>query len=177
MFDPTAFDNMKVVIEGAFYDRDIGGELVITDRNDLVNLAKMSRQFDISFKLSGRSGKVSAKYAMESQLVNLAAELLPGYGLEPHAGCKIRLDFEVEQDEIGLDFKALDTLFQEIWGPGREISQFVRYNPMDRERMNTCTVTVEFARLIGEEQMDDLVEMVDFIVRTLEQLESLIEGK
>lgn len=51
MFDPTAFDNMKVVIEGALYDLDICGEIVITDRNDSFNMAKMSRTFDISFRL------------------------------------------------------------------------------------------------------------------------------
>jgi hypothetical protein len=41
MFDPTAFDNMKVVLEGALYDLDIMGEIIITDRNDLFNTAKM----------------------------------------------------------------------------------------------------------------------------------------
>lgn len=38
MFDPTAFDNMKVVIEGAIYDLDLDGEISIIDRNDLLIL-------------------------------------------------------------------------------------------------------------------------------------------
>jgi IS4 transposase len=50
MFDPTAFDNMKVIIEGLLYDKDLDGEYEITDRNDFVNLSKMDRLFSIRYK-------------------------------------------------------------------------------------------------------------------------------
>ncbi|MGZ4162287.1 MAG: hypothetical protein ACXVNF_16040, partial [Neobacillus sp.] len=56
VFDPTAFDNMKVVIEGALYDMDIIGEIIITDRNDIMNMAKLSRRFDICFTLPNSEG-------------------------------------------------------------------------------------------------------------------------
>ena len=40
MFDPTAYDNLKVILEGAVYDLDLSGELKIIERNDIVDLAK-----------------------------------------------------------------------------------------------------------------------------------------
>ncbi len=34
MFDPTAFDNLKVIVEGAVYDFDLHGDILVTDRKD-----------------------------------------------------------------------------------------------------------------------------------------------
>ena len=51
MFDPTAFENIKVVLEGAVYDLDLNGEIIIIDRNDLINTAKLSRKYELSFQL------------------------------------------------------------------------------------------------------------------------------
>ena len=50
LFDPTAFDNMKVVLEGAVYDRDILGDILVVNRDDLINLASLSRQFTMEFE-------------------------------------------------------------------------------------------------------------------------------
>jgi hypothetical protein len=57
MFDPTVFDNLKVIIEGAIYDLDLDGELQVVNRRDLVDLANMSRQFsmDIAVARKGRA--------------------------------------------------------------------------------------------------------------------------
>ena len=44
MFDPTAYENMRVVLEGIFYDKDLSGEILVIDRNDIVNTAKLSRE-------------------------------------------------------------------------------------------------------------------------------------
>jgi len=49
MFDPTAYENIKVVLEGLIYDFDLQGEIVVIERNDLVNLADFSRTFNLSF--------------------------------------------------------------------------------------------------------------------------------
>jgi hypothetical protein len=38
--------------------------------------------------------------------------------------------------------------------------------------MKKNVITVEFDRLISEEQMDDLVEMTEFMITTLKQLQS-----
>ena len=50
MFDPTIYDNLKVVLEGEIYDRDLAGAIQIVDRSDIVDLAIMSRIFIMRFQ-------------------------------------------------------------------------------------------------------------------------------
>ncbi|WP_144547335.1 hypothetical protein [Bacillus sp. X1(2014)] len=168
MFDPTAFDNMKVVIEGALYDLDISGEIVITDRNDSVNMAKMSRTFDISFQLPEK--KVTATIELQSGLVNLAAELLPSLQSEEQAGCILSLQFQTAKDELDMDFTALKALLEDIWGPTRPITQRVLYDPLSIDPTQALIIKIEFDRLIHEDQIEDLVEMTEFIITTLKKL-------
>ncbi|MGG1674721.1 hypothetical protein ACIFOT_03110 [Neobacillus sp. NRS-1170] len=172
MFDPTAFDNMKVVIEGALYDFDLSGEIIITDRNDIINMAKMSRSFDLSFQLP--AGSVTARIEMESKLVNLAAELLPSSLPEKLAGSYVKLQFFLKHLENASDFQAIETIFLDIWGEKRKITQYVEYNPLNKPRKIKNTIAIDFERIIGEEQMDDLIEMTDFMVTTMEQLQAFM---
>ncbi|MFP5107826.1 hypothetical protein ACSU6B_13740 [Neobacillus sp. C211] len=168
MFDPTAFDNMKVVIEGALYDLDIIGEIVITDRNDLINMAKMSRKFDVSFRLPKSS--IIANIEMTSNLVNLAAELLPAIQSEQKAGCHLRLQFLIEHKDMEIDFHAVENILLNVWGSTRKLTQIVQYRPLEIVRKQTHVINVDFDRLIREDQVDDLVEMTEFIMTTLKQL-------
>lgn len=170
MFDPTAFDNMKVVVEGALYDLDIIGQITILDRNDFINLAKMSRQFDISFQLS-EAGNISAKLVMVAHLANLAAELLPSSLSKNLTGCHINLQFIMDDTGKMEDYQAIEFIIKEIWGDTRKISQTIQYNPLTDRNSSINVITVEFDRLIGEEQMDDLVDMVDFLIATLTRLQ------
>lgn len=170
MFDPTAFDNMKVVIEGALYDFDLDGEIIITDRNDWMNLAKMSRSFDVSFQLPEKMP--TAKLEMESSLMNLAAELLPESIQQKQSGCHVKLYFFLEEDSIDRDFKEIDRILISIWGETRKFTQIVQYNRLNGPDYRKITITVEFERLIDEEQMENLVEMIDFMISTLHQLQS-----
>ncbi|MCL6571964.1 MAG: hypothetical protein K6T88_09825 [Bacillus sp. (in: Bacteria)] len=170
MFDPTAFDNMKVVIEGAIYDLDISGKIIITDRNDLINLAKMSRKFNVSFQLPYST--VIAKMEMEAKFVNLAAELMPSTLSEQLAGSHVRLEFFLELAEK-IDFQVIKDILLDVWGPTRNITQSVQYNPLEIEKRMKNKITVEFDRLISEEQIDDLVEMVDVVMTTLQNLHLL----
>ncbi|WP_259317087.1 hypothetical protein [Heyndrickxia coagulans] len=55
MFDPTAFENMKTVFEGAAYDLDLRGEASITGRKDLVDLAECPGNTALRF--SFRNGR------------------------------------------------------------------------------------------------------------------------
>ena len=171
MFDPTAFDNMKVVIEGALYDLDISGEIIITDRNDFINLAKMSRKFDVSFQLPNNA--VTAKIEMTAGLVNLAAELLPPLLSEQKAGCQLRLQFLTAHEKIDNDYNVIEGILRNIWGPTRIITQSVQYEPLRSETKYAHIITIEFDRLIREDQMDDLVEMTEFIITTLQELEKI----
>ncbi len=172
MFDPTAFDNMKVVIEGALYDLDLSGELVIADRNDIVNMAKMSRNFDVTFHLSEGMGEtVSAKISIEATLLNLAAELLPQQWSKSQnqSGSKVKLEFFYKgvTEKEHIDY--IQAIFTELWGETRLIRQTVIIQPSHSLINNV--VTVEFDRLIGEDQMEDFVEMINVMTTAIQQLQ------
>lgn len=175
MFDPTAFDNMKVVIEGALYDLDSSGAIVITDRNDLINLAKMSRQFNVSFQLPNSS--IIAVIEMKSMLVNLAAELIPNSLSGQLAGCHVKLEFFLEHRDKKLDYHALEAILLNVWGANRKITMAVQYDPLENEQKISNVITVEFDRLISEDQLDDLVEMTEVMTSTLQQLEHYYNKK
>ncbi|OIK15437.1 hypothetical protein BIV60_09815 [Bacillus sp. MUM 116] len=175
MFDPTAFDNMKVVIEGAIYDLDLGGEIVITDRNDIINMAKMSRIFEISFKMTETIKKsASVKISLESSMINLAAELIPGMKAEKMAGSSLKLEFFFESVVNQVDYDKIEKLFSDIWGPSRKISQRVQLDPLYKESEALHTITVEFDRIIQEAQLDDLIDMIEYIITSVKRLELLI---
>ncbi|OLS37755.1 hypothetical protein [Bacillus sp. MRMR6] len=175
MFDPTAFDNMKVVIEGALYDLDLEGEIEIIDRNDLMNMAKMSRSFDVCFRLADKfPHKGTAKMEIESKLNNLASELMQNEHLKSQQGCHLRLNF-FHKGIINEDY--LDRIKQilvEIWGANRKIIHSVTLIPP--ETTANHTITIEFDRIVGEEQLDDIIEMIDFMVITLQKLHEEVPG-
>lgn len=173
MFDPTAFDNMKVVIEGALYDLDLGGDIVITDRNDLMNLAKMSRSFDVTFKLA--TNTIATKFEMEASLINLAAELMPNTLSANQSGCHIKLSFFLENISKAVDFHKLENISKNVWGETRKVTQSIQYNPMNTSKTFNNVITVEFNRIITEEQMDDLVQMIDSMILTVQNLQSYLK--
>lgn len=172
MFDPTAFDNMKVVIEGALYDLEFIGEIAITDRNDMMNMAKMARRFDISFSLSEKQeNPVLGKIEMESHLSNLAAELLPEALKSHEEGCLVTLAFVMDhplEDEM---YVKIQEILEDVWGKTRIIQQSVRFDPFGEKKKVRNIITVGFNRLIREEQIDDLVEMIDFMIATIKKLQ------
>jgi hypothetical protein len=171
MFDPTAFDNMKVIIEGALYDRDLDGEIIITDRNDTINMAKMSRHFNICFSFPHVKGKeVSAKMELESMLVHLASELLPGSKTKHLTGCFVKPYFTFEVEETELDYLKLYTILNELWGTSRKITLSIQHEPLNPNNKKTGSITVDFERLITEDQMVDLVEMTDVMITTLQKI-------
>lgn len=173
MFDPTAFDNMKVVLEGALYDKDLDKQIVITDRNDIVNLAKLSRSFDLMFQLADAE-ETHARIVLDARLQNLASELLPGHFSSGEEGCTVKLEFTfIHKNELDY-FSTIAEMFKRIWGKDRKISQAATIRPFDKNDTICNTITVQFDRIITEDQMDDLVDMIDYMLVTLREVRELI---
>jgi hypothetical protein len=172
MFDPTAFENMKVVLEGAVYDLDLTGDIDIIERNDFINTAKLSRKYELSFRPESFNN-VTASIVLEAELENLAAELLPGSRLEQKAGCWIRLFFSFDHQDKIVDYEKIQKVVSEIWGSGRKIKQTVYFYPLQNEKMKS-EVAIDFGRLIREDQIEDLTEMIEIMITTCEQIQAVI---
>lgn len=172
MFDPTAFENMRVVIEGALYDRDLVGEISIIDRNDLINMAKLSRSYEVTFIKRGQEG-IQCQLLLGARLENLAAELLPAQLDTKLAGVMLSIMFTFQHEKSPNLHTIIEKELIDIWGLDRTIQQKVIYEPLIPERNMTTEATIKFERLIFEEQIDDLIDMLDYCLETLERLYQL----
>jgi hypothetical protein len=174
MFDPTAFENMKVVMEGGFYDRDLEGEIRIVDRNDILNSAKMSRRYDITFTdIAKGLAEIFCTFTMEAGLDNLAAELLPQGKSEKLAGCRIYVKFTIKLPKYSKSFLQIREVLRHIWGSGRKVEQTVKYNPENIKTMAETETFISFNRLIYEEQIDDLNEMITYMIASMKALRKI----
>jgi hypothetical protein len=173
LFDPTAFENIKVVIEGEIYDRDLSGEIAVIDRNDWINTAKLSRKYEICFRLeASKAPRLSATMVLEAGLEHLSAELL---GHSDHlAGCIASIRFNLQHPDDDDIYKSVQNVLESIWGKGRAIKQAALIPPFETAAMVENKATVSFNRLIYEDQIDDLSEMVQYMVESLKKLKQVI---
>lgn len=176
MFDPTAFENMKVVLEGAMYDKEFSGEALVTNRKDIVNLSNLSRQYEIEIS-SVEIQSLQASILLEADIENLASEILgnPDSVNSLKAGCTAAVSFTLPfiVDKEGAA-KLIDSL-EAIWGKKRvvTVSGTVQYSNAAGPHTSYSQAAISFGRLITEEQMDDLLTMADYMVETLSMLGTL----
>ncbi|WP_409301259.1 hypothetical protein [Peribacillus sp. SCS-155] len=180
MFDPTAFENMKVVVEGAVYDMDLGGHITVTDRKDIVDLSNLSRAFEIEAELTktAHQAQVKARIILHASLENLAAELMSKQPErhDPLAGCTVSIIFHVPFQQDDQDILHIISLLEQIWGSKR-IVEVHNHKVFSNQSNNidSCTkASVSFGRIITEEQMDDVLHIAEITVETLKAMEDII---
>lgn len=168
MFDPTAFDNLKTVLEGAVYDLDLEGEIVVIDRHDLVDLAHFSRTYAITFRLaSDHTPHVSCTIRLEMDLEQIAKELLR-QAIRP--GCTLAITFSlpIRQTEACAH---IESVLRRVWGEGRIIRQTLSREFPHETPSYRNEATIEFGRLIYEDNVADLQAMIPYMTASLEQLQ------
>ncbi|MBP2241274.1 hypothetical protein J2Z40_001836 [Cytobacillus eiseniae] len=173
MFDPTAFENMKVVLDGAIYDEDISGKVQIIDRNDLLNIAKLSRKYEITFTDSIEK-KIHCTFMMEAGLENLAAELLPIAQTNRLAGCHLFVKFSFDHPNEVFTFQKINQILKEIWGSDRTITQTATLFPFKDTNIIKNETIISFNRIVYEDQIDDILLMIDYMMISIEKLRGII---
>ncbi|TFE03028.1 hypothetical protein [Jeotgalibacillus salarius] len=161
MFDPTAFDNLKTVLEGTVYDRDIDGTIKITSRTDQIDIATLCRNFNLTFHVNEHS--YEADMNLYADLRKLSAELLTTNDSE--AGAVISIIFRKHSEEW--TDRDLNILSQQ-WGESRCYD--IRKISSSRNP-DFCEAVVRFERTITEEMIRDIEDMVYFVIETLDFLE------
>ncbi|WP_108671196.1 hypothetical protein [Peribacillus acanthi] len=183
MFDPTAFDNMKTVLEGAVYDQDLDGVILVNNRNDTLDLAQLSRCFKIAFNLrpskETKNPKITASLVLMSSLNNLAAELLANENssVGKNAGANLKIHFAIPVILPSMDsIQKLTSVLKDQWGETRDIiikEEKTFENGIYRDSL--IYSTVQFARLVTEDQLNELSGLVTHVIKSLEELESHTE--
>ncbi|MDQ0215857.1 hypothetical protein J2S13_002277 [Oikeobacillus pervagus] len=162
MFDPTSFENMKVVIEGMIYDLDSQRDICLHGRKDLVDLASFSRIYQIAYT-SFKNEKIMIQFQLSSHLHQFASEIMPQQ-ISGDAGCFVEITYRGPR-EIFQDFHI--ELLKKKWGPDRV---FEERNVDSSQSGKVNELVIQFERLITEEMIPDLQDMVLFSVQTFKLL-------
>lgn len=165
MFDPTIFDNLKVVLEGAVYDRDLDGDWYVVDRKDIVDLATMSRQYSVSFQLLHKKN-ISCTWYLASTVEQLASELTNRE--ESLHGCSTWVEFSINTHNTKDMIQPAFNIISRIWEQRDIRCTILQTFPNSQDV--TIKVEVRFNRVIREEDIDDLQEMLHYMEDTLHAL-------
>ncbi|MBJ8105098.1 MULTISPECIES: hypothetical protein [Bacillus cereus group] len=174
MFDPTAFENLKVIVEGAVYDFDLHGDILVTDRKDVMDLASLSRMYSISFQLTEPfKTMVEATFSLSVDAKNLSGEILEVPQFIPGCEMKLEFSFEMEQPEVGCE--EIETLLYSIWGKERMITQKISYEYNKQAISYHNKVEVLFQKAITEDHVDDLIAVISHMIETVRTIQHFLQ--
>ncbi|MEX2416257.1 MAG: hypothetical protein WD424_08930 [Paenibacillaceae bacterium] len=171
VFDPTIYDNLKVVLEGELYDRDLSEHIQIVDRSDLVDLAIMSRMFIMRFQIPNHPEFV-AEIKLHAGAEDLAGEIVEVNN--PTIGCRIQVGYRVRLtgDYIAAEEAShkIRKHLVKIWGEDMVIGQELCFFPnvLKDVPIYECRSTIEFGRKITEEQIGDIPRLVDHLIMSVQ---------
>jgi len=185
MFHPLVFDNIRVVLEGAVYDRDFDGAITITGRSDVMDMATFHRLFQIDFQLADAADQkqaVRAQMQLRTSLADIAAEQLE-QPLTEQIGCTICIHFHLPMDAsraIPEEARTIAALLNDIWGHRPYITQTLTAK-LEEKRLEwppprvDNQITLDFYRKIDEGNIDDLRDLLDHTVRSLVRLQAYLD--
>lgn len=178
MFDPTIYENLKVVLEGAVYERDLAGTILVTNRKDVIDLATLSRSFEIEFRLRERGGDkpVHASLFLSASAADLAGEILEEK-TDVAWGCLFEIRFSLVLPHPKEDCHRIHSIINKIWGGRPAIHQTLSY-PVNvtkehyQPEIYFNEVILDFGRKVGEDQIDDMQHMIGLTLESLKGMET-----
>ncbi|WP_379132655.1 hypothetical protein [Paenibacillus sp. sgz500958] len=171
LFHPTVFENIKIAFENQIYDLDnLDETVIITGRSDLLDLAVMSREFKLSFQLRDLE-QVTAQVVLLSSLKDLGDEILDVPGTNP--GCTLLLRFFLGITDEKLQCEVIQELLKAIWGQDTQLEQTLSYIYGVERTLRKNTIELKFKRQITENQMEDIPSLLNHMLQSLEELNSI----
>jgi hypothetical protein len=168
LFDPTIYDNLKVVLEGSVYDLDLEGRILVTNRSDRIELATMSRCCSFRFREQPETGPAQAEIGLSASLADLAAELLRPSGGAP--GCELDIAFETRVLDPDTQCPVIERELLSIWDHRPQVRQRLSFELPQREEGYADRITLRFGRKLDENQAEDFPQLVGFALRSLQWL-------
>lgn len=169
MFDPTIYENLKVVVEGAVYDLDDVGVILVTNRTDRVELSTMSRYYAIQFREKEEAaGDAAAEIRLYAQMEDLAAEILEKE--ERFAGCHVEIAFQKTIEDVERECVQIESILREIWQNRPAIRQEISFIYGEESRSYRNHIIVDFGRKINEEQIEDMATLIDHVLHSVQRL-------
>jgi hypothetical protein len=174
MFDPTIYDNLKVVFEGEAYDLDAQGEFLVTLREDMVNLADMSRCFTMAF--GSEKGPCTAGFTLKSDIIDFAGELRKLRLADEQPGVSLELWIDMP----GRYQSYVTNHAEEIWADYADHTrlQMERRTGYAYERAATVPtresfrVTISYQGRLNESHIGQVGEVLAHFLSTVKKVES-----
>ncbi len=166
MFDPTIFENLKVVMEGAIYDLDLAKEICVTDRRDIVDLATLSRTFSMNFQLV--DGTTIGEIILVASIKDFINEKIQN---EANAGSELFVNFYTQinnEDNCNL----IEQTLNGIWNQRPLITQELSYTYRKKTDLKVI-IKLNFHRKINENQIDDISSIINLMKKSLQFLEKI----
>ncbi|GIP32693.1 hypothetical protein [Paenibacillus sp. J2TS4] len=171
MFDPTIYENIKVVLEGTVYDYDLSGRMTVIGRSDRVDLSLMSRTYGVRFAQSGGGEDEFAEMELHAGTADLAAEIMELENIKPGCGIILRFYKRVRNpDEVCQQIKHR---LEELWGIEYPVTQTLSYVHGEVPKTYWNEIKIDFARKFGEEVAEDIPRLVENTLLTLRSLQEL----
>lgn len=171
MFDPTIYENLKVVVEGELYDRDFDGGIAIINREDIVNLATMSRSYLVAFTLKNSPQTFTATLKLSVTASDLYREILE---VNQQNGCKLVLFLQGPIKDIVKTPALIEELLANKWDNRPTIEQQIYFNWKKNEvKKDYFKIKLTFNRNINEDHISDLSEIITLLIESLEIVEQI----
>jgi len=169
MFDPTAYENLKVILEGLVYEYDFNEAILVTSRDDIVNLANLSRSFQMDFCIpTDQKELLEGSISLSANFEQLASEWYP-MGEEPGCDLEIQYSFEIGLSEF-MEKRVLKLLRDEFseeyeldWIKQIHSGQKITYHFLLRKIEPVTEDTSEELKKIVEKTVKVLRELYSFI--------------
>ncbi|MGC5325855.1 hypothetical protein [Brevibacillus sp. SYSU BS000544] len=183
MFHPIVYDNIRVVLEGAVYDRDLDGEILVLSRADVVDLATFHRYFHIEFYLGEEvdpDKKVTSQIQLKTSLADIASEQLE-QSITDHIGCTICIHFTLHITDVVKDTEKITKILNDIWGHRPHITQEISTHLDEHKQLQwppavfKNRITLDFHRKIDEGNIEDMQGLVEHSIESLERLHRLVK--
>lgn len=185
LFDPVVFENLKVAMENQLYDMDnLDERIMIIDRKDQLNMAVMSRTWSLTFTFPHLmpNPSVKAEVVLYSSIQDLSDEILQREGAEP--ACTLLLKFTCPVQQPNITCPQIEQLLTSIWQRELELKQVLSATyasemlPSDANEQwqPQCyenVIHLPFDRRINEDQMEDIEQLLEHTILTLEALDEL----
>ncbi|MBP1995256.1 hypothetical protein [Paenibacillus eucommiae] len=164
MFDPTIYENLKVVLEGAVYDMDLEGAILVTKRTDRIELSSMSRYYAIEFTQPSCAAN-KAQISLEVHLRDLAAEILENANEKP--GCTMEVILSTVVDDPILECALIEKEIEVIWQKRPIITQTLSFDFNEQPVRYFNQIKLHFGRKVDEGQIDDFPELIRYAMKSL----------
>jgi hypothetical protein len=181
MFDPSIFDNLKVVVEGELYDLERDGAIQIANRQDLLDLAGMSRTFSMCFHLPGCAGN-QAELRLYSELRDFAFELANLRITDFRPGCALQLVYRLEDwqpDESQL--RSLQQLIYTLWKDEISLRQqlVIPYSSdgsQDEKWVTRYEAILTYKQKVDESHITQIRPFLEHAIEALNHLQTFIHS-